>query len=73
MILWYTNYECILSTQLTGNAVTNDVSITAAEAATEDGDRSVYLSRYVMCIMVTLLENGIEHTTAAVVTCTTII
>jgi len=41
IILWRTNYECILSTQLTGNAVTNDVSITAADAAAEDGDRSV--------------------------------
>ena len=41
MILWHTNYECILSKQLTGDAVTNDVSITAADAAAEDGDRSV--------------------------------
>jgi len=48
--------------------ITNDVSITAAE----DDDWSVYLSRYVMCIMDTLFENGIEKATAAVVTCTTI-
>jgi len=36
--------------ELTGNAVTNDVSITAADTVAEDGDRSVYFSRYMMCI-----------------------
>lgn len=41
--------------------ITNDVSITAAE----DDDWSVYLSKYVMCIMDTLFENVIENATAA--------
>jgi hypothetical protein len=59
---------CILGRQLTRNVVTNDVSITAAE----DGDWSVYLRRYVIRIIGTLLENGIENATAAVVTGTTI-